>query len=474
MGLQTKKYFNHLICLLIFVFINSFAFSQENLNFGTTTISGKQIKVDKYDCKITPSFTINEGTPEKIKLDFNIVWVDKKGKQAQQPDKTSLFLSINSNIDAYCSGTQKKLSTKPGLFSKKNIQLTNSISFTPAGVIDVAQYSNIHFRNNMPPVILNVLKFIASPVTFNLQVYIGREKGNSLEIDEKGDLLSWKIILPEVKQDEEISCEELESKYNQRFNENKPRFLLGYFETKLAELESDQDTPIEKLWELKSNLIQYKSNVNSLVSLRETIKNNPSYKKCDQLPLLIGSINSYTADISAIQNLIDKVNRAIQSNAGGSGAGGGELPFEAFHTNNIFCENTFNHLYDIKINPDLLNGYEPDYLDNLYSTLQNLKVSQDSLYNIILSSDKNPEYKRAYNNFNDNHSGAIAIIEKLRPGIKEKKNTELNENAPTISRKRSFPYTWIIIPLLIILVGFGVFKYLKYIKKGKSLNKKIK
>jgi hypothetical protein len=289
-------------------------FSQDNLNFGTTSISVKQLKIDKYVCKITPSFSINEENPENLKLNFNVVWVDKKGSQVQQPDKISLFIKVNSNIEEYCSNNNKKLSTKPGLFGKKNIELTNSISFAPTGVIDVIQYRSVHFKDNMAPVLLKVLNFINSPITLNLAVYIGKEKGNSLEIDEKGDLLSWNIILPEVKPAVDVSCEDLENKYNQRFTENKPRFLLGYFETKLMEMESDQDTPIGKLWELKSNLIQYKSNVNSLISLRENIKNDPNYKKCDQLPILIGSINSITVDVSAIQKLIERVNNAIQSN----------------------------------------------------------------------------------------------------------------------------------------------------------------
>lgn len=474
MGLQTKRYFNHIINLLIFIFINTCVFSQDNLNFGTTNLASKQLKIDKYDCKITPSFSINEENPENIKLNFNVVWIDKKGSQVQQPDKISLFLSVNSNIDAYCSSNGKKLSTKPGLFGKKNIQLTNSISFVPGGVIDVLQYSNIHFMDNMAPVLLKVSNFINSPVTFNLQVYIGKEKGNSLEIDEKGDLLSWNIILPEMKPDDDVSCEDLENKYNQKFQENKPRFLLGYFETKLVELESVEDTPIAKFWELKSELIQYKSNVNALYSLRENVKNNPSYKKCDQLPILIGSINSITVDISAIQNLINRVNIAIQSNASGSGSGGGEPPFEVFLSNNIFCENTFDHLYNIKIDPDLLNDYEPNYLYDLYVKLKNLKVSQDSLYDVIKSTDESPAYKRAYKNFNANYNESITIIETLDPDVTNTEKTELDESAPLVSKGRSFPYTWVIVPILLILIAFGVFKYFKYIKKGKSLKEKIK
>jgi len=474
MDLPAKRYFNHIINLLIFIFISTCVFSQDNLNFGTTNLASKQLKIDKYDCKISPSFSINEENPENLKLSFNVVWIDKKGSQVQQPDKISLFIKVNSNIEEYCSSNGKKLSTKPGLFGKKNIQLTNSISFTPAGAIDVAQYSNIHFRNDMSPVLLNVLNFINSPVTFNLQVYIGKEKGNSLEIDEKGDVLSWKIILPEVKPDDEVSCADLENKYNQRFTENKPRFLLGYFETKLMELESSKDTPIAKLYELKSNLFQYKSNVNSLVSLRENIKNNPNYKKCDQLPILIGSINSITVDISAIQNLINRVNIAIQSNSSGSGSGGGEPPFEAFLSNNIFCENTFDHLYNFKIDPGLLNDHEPNYLYDLYFKLKNLKVSQDSLYDVIKSTDESPAYKRAYKNFNANYNESIIIIETLDPDVTNTENTEQDETSPRVSKKRSFPYIWIIAPILLILIAFGVFKYMKYIKKGKSLKDKIK
>ena len=474
MGLQTKRYFNHIINLLIFVFISTSMFSQENLNFGTTNLGSKQLKIDKYDCKITPSFSINEENPEDLKLNFNVVWVDKKGSQVQQPDKISLFIKVNSNIEEYCSSNGKKLSTSPGLFGKKNIELTNSISFVPNGTIDLNQYGNIHFKDNMAPISLNILNFTNSPISMNLALYIGKDKGNSLEIEDKTDLLSWNFILPEVKPKDDVSCEELENKYNQKFQENKPRFLLGYFETKLSELESVEDTPIAKFWELKSQLIQYKSNVNALVSLRENIKNNPSYKKCDQLPILIGSINSFTVDISAIQNLIAKVDVAIKSNAGGSGSGGGEPPFEAFDANNIFCENTFDRLYDIKFNPDLLRDYEPDYLDNLYVKLINLKVSQDSLYNVIISTDDSPAYKRAYNSFKENHIESIAIIEALKPDVTNMEKTDPDESAPLISKGRSFPYTWIILPILLILLAFGGFKLFKYIKKGKSLKDKTK
>jgi len=474
MGLQAKRYFNHIINLLIFIFISTCVFSQDNLNFGTTNLAIKQLKIDKYDCKITPSFSINEENPENLKLSFNVVWVDKKGSQVQQPDKISLFIKVNSNIEEYCSSNGKKLSTKPGLFGKKHIELTNSISFAPAESINVTQYSNIHFRDNMTPVGLKVLNYLNSPITMKLVVYIGKEKGNSLEIDDKGSLLSWNIILPEVQQSKEVSCADLENKYNMEYQENKPQFQLSYFEMKLVQLESVEEPPIEKLWELNSELIQYKSNVKSLVSLRENIKNDPNYKKCEQLPLLLGSINNFTTDVSLIQSMIDKVNIAIKNNAGGSGTGGGEPPFEAFDTNNIFCENTFDHLYNIKIDPDLLNDYEPNYLDDLYVKLKNLKVSQDSLYNVILSINESPVYKRAYKSFNANHSESIAIVETLKPDVTNMEKTELDESAPLVSKRRSFPYTWVIAPILLILIAFGVFKYFKYIKKGKSLKEKIK
>jgi hypothetical protein len=95
-------------------------------------------------------------------------------------------------------------------------------------------------------------------------------------------------------------------------------------------------------------------------------------------------------------------------------------------------------------------------------------------YKVISSINESPEYKRAYKNFNEYHSGSMDIIEKLDPDITNTDKSELNDISPLVSKGRSFPYIWIIVPLLLILIGFGVFKYFKYIKKGKSLNKKIK
>jgi len=475
MGLQIKININHLIILLIFFLPIANTYSQENLKFGTTTIASKQIEIDKFDCKITPSFSISEEIPENVKLNFNMVWIDKKGNQVGHPDKITLFIKVDNNIEEYHISNGKKISTSPGLFGKKNIELTNSLSFIPAGSIEINQYRSVHFKDNMAPLSLKALNFTNSPITMNLVVYIGKEKGNSIEISEKGNILSWKIILPEVKPDEEVSCADLEKKYNLKFEENKPKFLLGYFETKLLELEYDPETTKDQLWKLNSELIQYKSNVNALNSLKEQITANPNYKKCDKLPQLIGSINSFAIDVTVIQKLIDRVNIAIKNNSGSSGSGGGEPPFEAFKANNTFCENTFKQLFNIKYDPDLLNYQEPNYLKNLYFKLKKLKVSQDSLYNIIVSSDDSPVYKRDYQNFNSNYNGSIATIEKLDPDIANAEQTDIEEDSPIISTKgRSFPYTWIIIPVLLILALFGGFKLFKYFKKAKSLNEKTK
>ncbi len=474
MGKQIKKLNNHIVISLILFLISSCLFSQDKLNFGTTSLPGKQLQVDKYDCTISPSFSINEESPENLKLNFTVSWMDKKGSQVQQPDKISLFIKVNNNIDEYCSSNDKELSTKLGLFGKKSIDLVNSISFVPNGVIELIQYRNIHFKENMPPLLLNVSNFSSSPVTLDLIVYIGKEKGNSLEIDEKADNLSWKFILPEIKAKSEVSCAELESKYQQQFEDNKPQFNLRYFEDKLTDLESAEDAPITKLHELRANLFQYKSNVNMLISLKQMINLDPNFKKCNKLNQLIGSINSVTVDVSTIQGLINRVNVDIKNNTGGAGTGGDELPLEAFETNNTFCESTFNQLYNVKIDPDLLNNYEPNYLNDLYVKLKNLKISQDSIYNLIISADESPIYKRAYKNFNANHGESMAIIETLNPDVSTMEQAEYTESSPLVSKGRSFPYTWIIIPLLLIIGAFGAFKYFKYIKKGKSLKDKTK
>ena len=476
MGLYLKGHFNHTMILLIFIFFSTPIHSQDKLNYGTTNIASKQLEIDKYDCKITPSFSLNEENPENLKLNFDISWIDKKGNLVQQPDKIALFIKVNNNIEEYCSSNGKKLSTSPGLFGKKNIELTNSLSFTPPGIFEFIPYRSIHFTDNMAPVLLKILNHSTSPISINLVVYIGKEKGNTVEIAEKGKGLNWTIALPELKSNnEEISCEELESKYKQRFEENKPQFLLGSYKAKFAELQSNPDTPIANFYKLNNDLLLYKMNVNSLISLRESIKNNPNYNECNKLPELIGSINSFTVGASEIQNLINQVNIAIQNNAGGSGGGGSELLYEAFDANNIFCENTFNHLYNIKMDRDLLNAYEPNYLNDLYVKLNKLKVSQDSLYNIIISSDESPAYKRAYKNFKINQSESIAIIEAINPDVTKTGQAEIGETSPLISTKgRSFPYTWIIIPLIAIIAVFGGFKLFKYFKKAKSLDDKTK
>lgn len=474
MGLKAKQYYIHIISTLLFLFLGTFMFAQGNLNYGTTNLIGKQLQVDKYDCKITPSFSINEKSPKKLILNFNVEWIDKKGNQVPQPDKISLFFNVNNNIEDYCTSNGKKLSTSPGLFGKKNIELTNSLSFVPAGTIDVAQYSHIHFKDKMAAISLNVLNHVNTPIKMNLGIYIGKEKGNSLEIEEKETELSWTIILPVLKTTEEVSCEDLESKYKQEFENNKPQFILRYFEDKLADLESEEEPQINNLYELRGNLFQYKSNVNTLVLLKEKISINPNFKKCDKLSQLIGSINSVIVDVSTIQALINRVNIDIKNNAGGSGAGSDDLPLEAFETNNSFCESTFNQLYNIKINPDLLRNYEPGYLDDLYHTLKNMKVSQDSLYNLIIVVDESPVYKRAYKNFNVNHSESIVIIEALNPDITNVEDQGSDSEMPMMSTGRSFPYKWVIIPLLLILAVFGGLKLFKYIKKGKSLKEKTK
>ena len=111
MSEQIKIYNNHIIISLIFIFISTCLYSQDKLNYGTTSLTGKKLQVDKYDCKITPSFNINEDIPETIKLNFNIVWIDKKGSQVGHPDKITLFIKVNNNIEEYCASNRKKLST---------------------------------------------------------------------------------------------------------------------------------------------------------------------------------------------------------------------------------------------------------------------------------------------------------------------------------------------------------------------------
>jgi len=471
---SSLKYVRYLLLLLISVGYIVNGFSQEQLNFGTSNLSEKKIAVDKYFCSIAPSITIAQDKPDNIKLTFKINWLNKDNLQIAVPDKFSLFIKYNDNIDVYCTTNDKKLSTKSGLFGK-GIDFTNSISILPAGMIELAPYKNILFVNGAPPFNGKILKNNTEPVNLNLTLYLGKEKNNAVDIDEKLELISWVFILPAVKQTssptEKLSCAELENKYNQVFKENQPQFYIGYYESKLLEIESGS-LPVESLYELQSSIYKFQMNIDRLNSLKADIQKEPDYNNCVSLPVLVGSINNYLTEPAKIDAIINKINAAIIS-GGGTGGTGGPPPYEAFDQNLQFSQSTFDQLYEIKLNPTLLGEHDDSFLPNLKSKLNSDKIAQDSLYNVILANGESPEYTRKYKAFKEYNQASIEIVNKFLPENQLETNTEKAQDETITSKRKHFPITWIIIPILAILLGFGVYKYLAMAKKGKKMNKKM-
>ena len=474
---QKIKYFKNIFLLALFVFSASLGYSQDKLEYGRNPLNTKEIIIDKLTCNITPSFVIDQENPDNLKLYFGVVWLDKKDNVVQEPDKITVFVKVNNNLDDYCRANHKEISTKSGLFKKKSIEMKNSISIVPSEALSLSPYSNIFFRDGMQPVNLQIISYTESAVSLKLLLYIGKVKNKAIEIDEKTNTLKWDFVLPKQKSSEDkpfnkLSCAELEAEYRRQFDESKPQNHISYYETKLNELESAEST-LNELVQLKGSFYEYQFKVSNLIALKTDIKNEPKYKTCDNLPVLIGTINSYIADESKIQNITNRIEIAIK-NSGGAGSGG-EPPFELFLANSEYCEESYNALWEIKMNPDLLNDFEDGYLSKLYDKLNNIKASQDSLNEIIQGINENQEYKRKYKNFNEYYDGSVSLIEELTPQIISVEKTEAGEQEEiTTVKKRKFPIYWIIIPILIIIMGFGLFKYLKFLKKGKDLSNKLK
>ncbi|MEZ5083012.1 MAG: hypothetical protein R2750_06145 [Bacteroidales bacterium] len=472
MTLNLGKIHKQILYFLILLLIIYPGYGQDKLKFGKTSLSPKELNVDKYKCVITPSASINEDAPDNLKLFFNVSWFDKNNASISPPDKFSLITKHLKNIEEYCDENGKKLSSKPGLFSKE-IELTNSFTIVPAGILEMANYRNVIFKDNNPPVNMKVLNQSSEPITFNLVLYIGKEKNNALDIDDKLEKISWSFILPKKQnaQPEVLSCAELEKKYNTQFKENQPKFNIGYYESKSLEIESGALAK-DVLFELKSSLLEFKADITSLSFLKETIRNNPSYKDCVDLPVIVGSINNYLTDPARIDAIIEKINKAIVNSADGEGGGSGEPPNEAFLANVQHSISAYNLLYDLKMNPDLLSNYDEGYLDELYIQLKKKKTAQDSLYNVLISIDESPENKRKYKEFIEYNNGAIAIIEELSPDILNNKEPEAEGDNDTLPDKGSFPYVWIIFPVIVLLTAFGVYKYVGKLKKAKNISKK--
>ena len=475
--LHKTKYCKNVFFLALFVFGFFWGYSQDKLEYGRNPLNTKEISIDKLTCKITPSFAISQKNPDNIKLYFGVVWQDKKDNVVEAPDKFTLFVKVNNNIDDYCSANHKEISTTSGLFKKKSIEMKNSISVVPSETFSVAPYSNIFFQDGMLPVNLQIVSYTELVVSIKLLLYIGKEKNKAIEIDEKTNTLKWDFFLPEQKPSEEkpskeLTCEELEAEYRRKFDESKPQNHISYFETKLSEFEST-DSELNELLVLKNSFYEYQLKVTALIALKSNIQKESKYKTCDNLPLLIGTINSYIADDSKIKDITNRFNKAIENSE--EAGSGGEPPYELFKANSEYCENTYNTLWDIKMNIKLLDDKEDGYLNKTYDKLISVKASQDSLHEVIQGMKENPEYKRKYKNFNEYCNGSIGLIEELAPQVKSVKKSEPGEEDEiATTKRRKFPIYWIIVPVLIILIGFGLFKYMKFLKKGKDLSNKLK
>lgn len=471
---KINKLLKYLIIVLLFIYLPGHG--QQKLKFGSSSLDGKQLTIDKNKCTITPSFTISEERPDILKLFFKVEWLNKNNEQIPHPEKTTLFVKYLKNIDDYCSTNQKKLSTKPGLFAK-DINLTNSFSISPIGIMEIAPYRTIIFKDSNPPINLKILEQSETQITLNLELFKGKEKNNSIDIDEKLALLSWTFVLPKKKKETAVvlSCAELERKYNLGFKENQPKFAIGYYESRLLEIKSGQ-IPKENLYELRSNLFEFKSNITSLTTLKEEIRSNPQYRDCVDLPGIVANINNYITDPNNINNIIKEIDLAIINSKGNAGNGTGESPYEAFEDNLKFSVKTYDQLLDFQLEPDKSKNFNEDDLRVLYKKLKKAQVAQDSLYEVILRMDDYPKYKKKNRDFNAYNQGSIDIIEDISPeSTTENNKTDIvsDEDGSTgkSSSKRSFPYMWVLIPLIMVLGGFGVYKYLK---KGQSLKKKIK
>ncbi|RLD62204.1 MAG: hypothetical protein DRJ05_00915 [Bacteroidetes bacterium] len=482
----------------ILVLFSLMGFSQVKLDIGKTSLQTKEFKIDKLTCKITPSLEISNSKAENIKLVFIVQWFDKKNNYVQGSGKTGIFIKINNNIDSYCSSNQKTISTKTGMFTKKSVDLDNSITIAPNGTFSISPYSGIAIKDGMLPINLQLIKHSKSLITLKVLLYIGEEKSKTIEIDEIPKKLEWGFFLPEKETSENrtnepvpsvqntsesLSCGELEEKYNRKFIENKPMYHISNFNTKLSSIEL-MDPKLAALQQLKNDFLEYQIKTSKLVALKGEIKNDPKYNSCNNLAILIGSINSYITGDSEINTTATNINNAI-ANSGEAGSGGnGAPPFELFDNNCEYCEKTYFTLFEIKMKPVLLENHEANYLGNLYSKLTEIKTSQDSYHEQIQGAKENKNYLRKYKSFNEFYDGSLAIILEFEPQAKNKSNspgggsTEDGGGSGLLSGAKSagskIPLYYIIGPIVILLVAFGIFKYMKFLKKGKNINDKLK
>jgi len=495
-ALNKIKFEKHVSLLVILALFSIVGFSQVKLDIGRNLLQTKEFKIDKLTCKITPSLEISNGKPDEIKLFFNVEWLDKKSNQIMASKKHSLFIKINNNIDNYCSANKKTISTKTGIFTKKSVELKNSLIISPDGTFSISPFNDILLKNGISPIELKIVKYSESLVSLKLLLYVGEEKGKTIEIEENPKELAWNFFLGETNNSgdgtvvqgsagqqatsQNLTCGELEEKYNRQLLENKPLYQINHFKTKLSSIEL-LDSKMVELQQLNNDFFEYQLRINKLVNLRSEIKNDPKYKSCNNLPILIGSINSYITSDAEINAVSTNIKMAM---ANSGEAGGGAAPVELFDENCVYCENTYFTLFEIKMKPVLLENHEANYLSNLYNKLTEIKTSQDLYHEQIQAAQENKSYLKKYKSFNEYYDGAIAIILEIEPEAKNNKSSSgsgdssdgegsgLMSGAKSVGSK--IPLYYIIGPIIILLVAFGIFKYMKFLKKGKNINDKVK
>ena len=215
--------FRYLNVFFILILVCSFfiSYSQDKMEYGKNTLRSQSLKVEKYNMKVTPILEIDETMPSEMKLSFKVEWWDKKSNLIQKPEKIDVFINVNDYLTIYGNINNKKVTESSGLLNigKKEVDKVNSISITPIGVLSVADYQQIHFRDKMPPITLNVIKKSDFSLSINLQLYIGKEKSSTIELDGTTDILSWYFYLPEDEPEEQPvktgTCDELVDSYTE-------------------------------------------------------------------------------------------------------------------------------------------------------------------------------------------------------------------------------------------------------------------
>ena len=481
MRYSEKKIFRPLMVLVLVLLMGVSGHTQKKLDYGSNEFKSRTIEINKLSCKITPSFTINENNPEIIKLAFAVNWFDKKGQSIEVPDKFLLFFILDNNFQDYLDDNNKRKQIKP------NVNLVNSLATSPQGALGFGTYRFVHFNNNMPPVNIKVFKYTDLPLGMELKLYIGKEKGNNVEIEEATATLRWSFYLPEKKAEEKEPCSEVVGKYQNLFDENKPAFQLSYFETSLSVLEQ-AEYPMKEVYELDGKFNQFKGNVKGLELVKSQILGDPDYKRCTELLKIVGSIDSYLTDPDKVASVKEKIIVAKtlakasgdedEDAEGGGGEAAVEFSKKLFESNYNLCEDIYFQLFDIDSGDTDPSDVEGAQFAKWRMELNSLMESQEAMYASVSGTPMESKYIREYKNFKQYYNESIAILDEYAPeGNDDDQKAGVDEDEKTVAttkKGRKIPWMWILIPLATIAMGFGIYKYLGHIKKAKNASSKVK